>query len=51
MTPFGPYEGLPNQFAEFLIDASEYEKLLDADLKEFTNDLKNLSSERLKDSY
>lgn len=36
-------------FNMLLVDFNEYEKLLDIDLKEFTNDLKNLTSECLQD--
>lgn len=47
MTMLSQYWGMPELFAEFLIDPNEYEKLLDDDLKVFTRDLKSLSSEYL----
>ena len=47
MTSLLPVLNITGEMAKLLIDGSEYEKLLDADLKTFTNDLKNLSLECL----
>lgn len=47
MTQLLPVLNFTGEMSKLLIDGSEYEKLLDMDLKEFTNDLKNLTSERL----
>lgn len=47
MTPLLPVLTFSDEMTKLLIDGSEYEKMLDMDLKEITNDLNNLISERL----
>ena len=47
MTQLPPVITFTGEMTKLLIDGSEFEKLLDMDLKEFTNDLKNLTSEYL----
>lgn len=47
MTQLLPVLNFSDEMSKLLIDGSEYEKLLDMDLKVFTRDLKSLSSEYL----